>query len=105
VFGSLAAGEPEEFRSRILARGLSGDELAATAAAVAGAAGRRLERALAARPIRLAISGKDLLAAGVPSGRRIGEALAAALAARRDGRISRRRELAFAVAAARGEPS
>jgi tRNA nucleotidyltransferase (CCA-adding enzyme) len=105
VFGSLAAGEPEESRSRILARGLSGDELAATAAAVAGAAGRRLERALAARPIRLAISGKDLLAAGVPSGRRIGEALAAALAARRDGRISRRRELAFAVAAARGEPS
>ena len=103
VFDALGAGGPGETTSGILARGLSGDELAAAAATRAGATGRRLELALAARETRLAIAGRDLLAAGVPAGRRIGEALTATLSARRDGKISRRQELAFALAAARGE--
>jgi tRNA nucleotidyltransferase (CCA-adding enzyme) len=103
TFEALRAGGPGQSLSNILARGCSGDELAAAAATKGGALGRRLERALAARQTSLTIAGKDLLAAGVRAGRGIGEALKATLSARRDGRISPRQELAFALAAARGE--
>jgi tRNA nucleotidyltransferase (CCA-adding enzyme) len=103
AFDSLRAGGPGQSLSSILARGYSADELAAAAATEGGALGRRLERALAARQTRLAIAGRDLLAAGVRAGRGIGEALKATLSARRDGKISPRQELAFALAAARGE--
>jgi tRNA nucleotidyltransferase (CCA-adding enzyme) len=103
VFEALRAGGTGQSRSSILARGLPGDELAAAAATLAGAVGRRLELALAARQTRLAIAGRDLLAAGVPAGRAIGEALKVTLSARRDGKISPRQELSFALAAARGE--
>jgi tRNA nucleotidyltransferase (CCA-adding enzyme) len=103
VFEALRTGGPGQSVSSILARGLSEDELAATAATGGGATGRRLERALAARRTRLAIAGRDLLDAGVPAGRGIGEAMKATLSARRDGKISPREELAFALAAARRE--
>jgi tRNA nucleotidyltransferase (CCA-adding enzyme) len=103
VFEALRTAGPGQAPSSILARGLSGDELAAAAATVAGALGRRLETALAARRTRLTIGGKDLLAAGLPAGRGIGLALEATLSARRNGKISPREELAFALAAARGE--
>ncbi len=86
--------------SRLLACGLSGDEIAAAAARLPYPAGRRLERALSALDVRLSIGGRDLLAAGVPAGPRVGRALDAALAARRDGRIPAGAELAFALAAA-----
>ncbi len=86
--------------SRLLARGLSGDEITAAAARLPAPAGRRLERALSALDVRLSIGGRDLLAAGIPAGPRIGRALDAALAARRDGKITRGAELPFALAAA-----
>ena len=91
--------------SGILAHGLSGDEMAAGAAALTGAAARRLDRALAALETRLSIAGRDLLAAGLPAGPSIGRALQATLSARQDGKISRRQELAYALAAARREAS
>jgi tRNA nucleotidyltransferase (CCA-adding enzyme) len=91
--------------SGILARGLSGDEMAAAAATLTGVAAGRLDRALAVLETRLAIAGRDLLAAGVPAGPSIGQALEATLSARRDGKISRRQELAYALAAARREAS
>jgi tRNA nucleotidyltransferase (CCA-adding enzyme) len=105
VFEALRAGGPAQTPSSILAHEPSGDALAAAAATVGGALGRRLEAALGARPTRLTIGGKDLLAAGLPAGREIGEALKATLAARRNGKISPRQELAFAQTAARGEVS
>ena len=89
--------------SRLLARGLCADEIAAAAARLPGPDGHRLERALSALDIRLSIGGRDLLAAGVPAGPRIGRALEAALAARRDGRIVPGQELPFALAAAGGK--
>jgi len=55
------------------------------------------------RHIRLAIDGRDLIAAGVPEGPAIGRALRAALAAKLDGRVGDRdHELAEALDAAAG---
>jgi tRNA nucleotidyltransferase (CCA-adding enzyme) len=105
IFEALRAAGSRQSPSSILARELSGDALAAGAATVAGAFGRRLEAALAARQTRLTIGGKDLLAAGLPAGREIGEALRATLAARRNGKIPPRQELAFALSTARGGAS
>jgi tRNA nucleotidyltransferase (CCA-adding enzyme) len=54
------------------------------------------------RDVRLQIDGRDLLEAGVPEGPAIGKGLAAALAAKLDGRIhARDEELAVALDAAR----
>jgi tRNA nucleotidyltransferase (CCA-adding enzyme) len=88
--------------SAALERGLSGDEIGA---AVALTGSRRLEDALAAFGTRLAVRGRDLLAAGVPAGPRVGRALRATLSALADGRISREEELAFAIRAALSEAS
>jgi tRNA nucleotidyltransferase (CCA-adding enzyme) len=49
------------------------------------------------RPLKLAIRGSDLLAAGMQSGPRIGEALRATLQARLDGRIGEGEELRYAL--------
>ena len=49
------------------------------------------------RPLRLAIRGSDLLAAGMQPGPRIGEALRATLQARLDGRIGEGEELGYAL--------
>jgi tRNA nucleotidyltransferase (CCA-adding enzyme) len=87
--------------SAILARGVSANEIAAAAAALTGSGAGRLERALSAMETRLAIAGRDLVAAGVPAGPSIGRALEATLSARRDLQISRRQELGYALAAAR----
>jgi tRNA nucleotidyltransferase (CCA-adding enzyme) len=103
VFEALRAGGPGQTSSTILAHESSGDALGAAAATVGGALGRRLETALGARRTRLTIGGKDLLAAGLPAGRGIGLALKATLSARRNGKISPRQELTFALATARGE--
>lgn len=51
------------------------------------------------RQLRLSVGGKDLIAAGVPPGPRLGEALRRTFAARLDGEIGREGELAFALAA------
>ncbi len=56
------------------------------------------------RHVRSEIGGRDLLAAGIPAGPRVGVGLAAALAARLDGNAAdSAAELAAAVAAARGD--
>jgi tRNA nucleotidyltransferase (CCA-adding enzyme) len=52
----------------------------------------------ALRPLKLAIRGADLVAAGVPPGPRIGRALDAVRRARLDGRIGARDELSYALA-------
>jgi tRNA nucleotidyltransferase (CCA-adding enzyme) len=64
-----------------------------------GAAARR--EAGEWRELRLSVRGSDLIAAGVPPGPRLGEALRRTLAARLDGEIGREGELAFALAAGR----
>jgi tRNA nucleotidyltransferase (CCA-adding enzyme) len=56
------------------------------------------------RPIALALRGADLLAAGVPPGPRIGEALRATRRARLDGEVDPRGELRYALAVAKGDP-
>jgi tRNA nucleotidyltransferase (CCA-adding enzyme) len=100
VWKEIQANPSPATPSRLLARGLSGDEIAAAAARLPEPDGRRLERSLSAMDVRLSIGGRDLIAAGVPAGPGIGRALEAALAARRDGRIGDRQELQFALAAA-----
>jgi tRNA nucleotidyltransferase (CCA-adding enzyme) len=57
------------------------------------------------RGLKLGIRGSDLLAAGVPPGPRLGEALRAALRARLDGRIGESEELRYALAFLAGEPA
>ena len=61
------------------------------------AARRRLRRSLEASPVRLSITGADLLRAGWAPGPEIGRALARTLAARQDGIIAREQELDFAL--------
>ncbi len=56
------------------------------------------------RRLRLAIRGSDLLAAGMPAGPRIGEALRATLQARLDGRIEEEEELRYALGYLAEEP-
>ncbi len=91
--------------SSLLGRGYSSDEIAAAAARLDGPAGRRLERALRVSSTRLEIGGRHLIAAGIAAGPRIGRALEVTLAARRDGKISKREELAFALRMARRRAS
>jgi tRNA nucleotidyltransferase (CCA-adding enzyme) len=57
------------------------------------------------RGLRLNVRGADLLAAGIPPGPRIGEALRATLRARLDDRIGEDEELRYALAFLAGEPS
>ncbi|HYR45528.1 MAG TPA: hypothetical protein VER78_00890, partial [Thermoanaerobaculia bacterium] len=99
----LAAGHPP---SGNRGGGFSLRESAAARAMLPRGAGkRRVDRATAAALLRLRVRGSDLVAAGVPAGPRIGRALAATLAARREGRIASDEELAFALEAARREAS
>ncbi|HEX7251795.1 MAG TPA: hypothetical protein VF376_02855 [Thermoanaerobaculia bacterium] len=58
---------------------------------------RRLRRALEASPVRLSITGSDLIRAGWAPGPEIGRALSRTLAARRDGAITPEQELDFAL--------
>jgi tRNA nucleotidyltransferase (CCA-adding enzyme) len=75
-------------------------ELVALAGAL-GPEGRAHEWLQQLRHVRLSIDGRDLLAAGVPEGRAIGQGLRAALAAKLDGRAhGRDQELAEALRAA-----
>jgi tRNA nucleotidyltransferase (CCA-adding enzyme) len=57
------------------------------------------------RGLKLGIRGSDLLAAGIPPGPRIGEALRATRRARLDGRIGESDELRHALAFLAGEPA
>lgn len=55
------------------------------------------------RPLALSLRGADLLAAGVPAGARVGEALRATRRARLDGRIDAAEELRYALAFVEGD--
>ncbi len=88
-------------RRRLRALGLSPEEVLAAAALRSGSDRRVLARLAAGEAPELSISGADLLARGVPQGPAIGRALAATRAAREDGRLAARNELAFALAHAR----
>jgi tRNA nucleotidyltransferase (CCA-adding enzyme) len=101
--GSLArARRPSEIAA---AAGATGPEVAALAGALgpAGAATKWLGRL---RHVRLEIDGRDLMAAGVPEGPRIGAGLRAALAAKLDGRAAGgEQELQAALEGVRGPES
>ena len=84
-----------------VASGTTNDEVAAAAAALPAARRRALLERAASGAVRLGIRGADLLAAGVAAGPAVGAALARTLAARREGRIGKKDELAFALAHAR----
>lgn len=85
---------------------LAGEELlllAAEADEVVRAWVRRYLEEL--RPLTLGVQGADLVAAGIPPGPRIGEALRATRAARLDGRIAADDELPYALAFLEGKSS
>jgi tRNA nucleotidyltransferase (CCA-adding enzyme) len=99
----LAAGLATATRPSEIAAAVAGGapELVALAGALAGADRARLWLEQL-RHVRLAIDGHDLLRAGIPEGPAIGRGLAAALAAKLDGRLrDRDEELAAAIEAAR----
>lgn len=92
--------------ARRLATEVSPDELLAAAALLPGRLNsQKLRQMLSAKPLSLAIGGRDLLDAGVPSGPLIGRALAQTLSAREKGAISRKEEFKYALQATRKEPS
>lgn len=84
-------------------RGLSTDELVASAATLPLPAARRLLEAARRPAPALAIGGADLRAAGVPAGPSIGRALEQTREALEDGRIGASEQLDFALRIARGE--
>lgn len=92
---------PEQTSARI--EKLSLEERVA-AAATLSASDRRALLAQPEKRVALRIRGRDLLAAGVRPGPRIGIALWKTLAARQDGRISEEDELSFALKAVRRSP-
>jgi tRNA nucleotidyltransferase (CCA-adding enzyme) len=82
-------------------RSFSPDEVVAAASFLPPAAARKfLDAARRADPA-LSIGGFDLIAAGIPSGPRIGRALEMTRQALEEGRIGRSEELAFALRVAR----
>lgn len=93
-----AARSPSEMAAAV---GGAGPELVAIAGAL-GAEQPATEWLDRLRHVRLEIDGRDLLAAGIPEGPRVGLALRAALAAKLDGLVSgREEELQAALEAAR----
>jgi len=97
---ALATAERPSQISDAVAGG--GPELVAIAGAL-GAAEPARQWLQSLRHVRLEISGRDLLAAGITPGPAIGRGLRAALAAKLDGRVSgREAELAEALQAAAG---
>ena len=98
---ALAAGHvPSGSRGSALSQR---ESAAARAMLPREAGGAKVARATAAAHLRLHVRGGDLIAAGMTAGPRIGRALDATLAARREGRITSEQELAFALKAARKE--
>lgn len=89
-----AATRPSEL-ARVL-RGVPVEAAAIAGAAQAGAAVRRWLHEL--RPVRLAITGDDLIAAGVPEGPEIGRRLEATLDRRLDGELERGRDAELSAA-------
>ena len=100
--GERFAGLPAPERRRRI-RGLSGDLAAAVAATLPAEDRAAWIAAMRAPRPELRIRGRDLVAAGVPPGPRVGEALARTLEAREEGRIGADQELEFALEAARHE--
>jgi len=99
-----AAGRPSEIAAAVRGTPVEAVALAGALASPAGSsAAEGAARAWLAdlRHVRLEIDGADLLAAGLPQGEAVGQALAAALRARLDGEASdRNAQLTVALAAA-----
>jgi tRNA nucleotidyltransferase (CCA-adding enzyme) len=98
--GERFAGLPLPERRRRV-RGLTGDIAAAVAATLPTPDRAAWTAAMRAPGPELRIRGRDLVAAGVPPGPRVGTALARTLEAREEGRIGADQELEFALEAAR----
>lgn len=94
---AVLGGEPRPSAVHAALGTLSGEELALVAAQ-GGSARAWVERECSElRSVRLAIGGRDLLAAGLAPGPVLGRVLALTLAAKLDGRIGDAGELAFAL--------
>jgi tRNA nucleotidyltransferase (CCA-adding enzyme) len=96
---AVLSGDPAPHRVAEALDSLSGEEILLLMAegdeAVRAWVRRYLEEM---RPLTLAVQGADLVAAGIPPGPRIGEALRATREARLDGRIAAADELSYALA-------
>ena len=99
----LAAG-PEASAAHHQLAALADEELAIVAARGPAAQSWVRREWVELRPLRLQISGRDLLAAGTAAGPALGRALAQTLAARLDGRISSSDELDYALRALASVP-
>ena len=89
-------GQRRRSRIRRLMAGLSPAEIGALASDMPPRAAARMCDA-ARRPVRLSITGRDLVAAGVRPGPALGRALAVTREAREDGMIGAEEELDFAL--------
>lgn len=97
--------EPTASAAHASLAGLADEELARVAAQGAEAFAWVRREWTELRPLRLTISGRELLAAGVAAGPAVGRALAQTLAARLDGSIAPADELAYALRLARESQS
>lgn len=99
---SMLAGDPRPSAVHAVLGRLTDEELAVIASyGVRERAWVGRERS-EMREVRLAISGRDLMASGVAAGRALGRALERTLAAKLDGQIGSLGELAFALGALSG---
>jgi tRNA nucleotidyltransferase (CCA-adding enzyme) len=99
---AVLAGEPAPHQVAEALEPLTGEEILLLDDEMARGWMRRYLTGL--RPLTLSLRGADLLAAGVPPGPRIGDALRATRRARLDGRVDETGELRYALAIAKGEP-
>jgi tRNA nucleotidyltransferase (CCA-adding enzyme) len=96
---AVLSGEPAPHQVAEALASLSGEEILLLTAEADEAVRAWVRRYLEElRPLTLAVQGADLVAAGIPPGPRIGEALRATRAARLDGRIAAAQELPYALA-------
>lgn len=101
---AVLRGDPKPHQAAEALEPLAGEELLLLMAEGDERVGRWVRRYLAdLRPLALGLRGADLLAAGVPAGARVGEALRATRRARLDGEIDRQGELRYALAFLEGD--
>ena len=102
---AVLAGDPAPHQAAEALEPLAGEELLLLMAEENETVRAWVRRYLTGlRPLTLSLRGADLLAAGVPPGPRIGEALRATRRARLDGHVDAAGELRYALTIAKGEP-
>jgi tRNA nucleotidyltransferase (CCA-adding enzyme) len=101
---AVLQGQPKPHQAAETLESLAGEELLLLMAEEDETVRNWVKRYLAElRPLTLGLRGADLLAAGVPAGARVGEALKATRRARLDGRIDAAGELRYALAFVEGD--